>query len=317
MTGAAPRLIEVVAGVIFDSSQRILISRRPYHLHQGGLWEFPGGKLEPDETPRVALERELREELDIEVEAATPLITLTHDYPDRRVRLHVWRIERFSGVPSGLEGQPWRWVTRDELNDYTFPAANLPIIAAARLPDRYAILDEPHSEGCTLLGRIRRYAERGIELIRLRASGGNASEYIGLAREAVKLAEARGMALMIHGSPAWVQDTGAAGLHLRTHELMRLEKRPIGRSRWLAASCHDAEQLRQAARIGVDFVVLGPVASTATHPGAKPLGWNAFAELVEAISIPVFALGGLSDDDIARAKHHGAQGIAGIRCFLS
>lgn len=316
VTSSVTPVIEVAAGVILDSSRRILITQRLDHLHQGGLWEFPGGKLEPGETARAALARELREELAIEVEAATPLITLTHAYPDRRVRLHVWRVERFSGVPCGLEGQPWRWVTREELDGYDFPAANLPIMTAARLPDRYAILDESVPDKRTILGRLRDFAERGIELIRLRAAGMNASDYLRLAREAVILAEARGAALMIQGAPAWVEETGAAGLHLRAHELMRLTERPIDRTRWLAASCHDVEQLRQADRIGVDFVVLGPVKPTATHPGAKPLGWTAFTELVGAIRLPVFALGGLSDDDLIRAKQHGAQGIAGIRCFL-
>jgi 8-oxo-dGTP diphosphatase len=308
-------VMEVAAAVIVDPRQRVLIARRAEHSHQGGCWEFPGGKLEPGETPRAALARELREELAIEVEEATPLLTLNHDYPDRRVRLHVWRVERFSGVPRGLEGQPLRWVTREEITAHEFPAANLPIITAVRLPDRYAILDEPGTDVRTFLGRVRDYAERGIELIRLRASALTAGDYIRLAREAVPLAEARGMALMIHGSPEWVRETGAAGLHLRTHELMCLTRRPIDRSRWLAASCHDAVQLRQAVRIGVDFVVLGPVAPTATHAGAIPMGWSAFADLVEAVALPVFALGGLSDEDMTRAKLHGAQGIAGIRCF--
>ena len=122
--------IHVAAAVILAADQRILIARRHENKHQGGLWEFPGGKVESDETVAAALHRELREELAISVQSAEPVIEVQHDYADKAVLLDVWWVRAFSGQPQGNEGQPLQWVTVAELADYAFPAANQPIIDA-------------------------------------------------------------------------------------------------------------------------------------------------------------------------------------------
>lgn len=309
-------ILEVAVGVIVSETHEVLIARRPDQVHQGGLFEFPGGKLEPGETPLEALRRELHEELAIAVKEASPLICLRHDYPDRRVRLHVFRVDRYEGQPLGLQGQPIHWVPKEELTGLAFPEANRPIVTAARLPDRYAILDAPSDDAGELMARLANCAERGIDLIRLRASRLDPERYLSLATQAVRFCDARGITLLINGPPERVGEIGAAGVHLRSEELMALSTRPLDRSYWLAASCHDGEQLEQAARIGVDFAVLGPVAATATHPEAAPLGWDAFAGLLESATLPVYALGGLDHSHLAMAKQRGAQGVAGIRGFL-
>lgn len=121
--------INVVAGVIFDEhKQHLLIARRPLHLHQGGLWEFPGGKVEAQEKVSTALRRELKEELDIEVLQAKPYATICHDYPDKSVLLEFWQVIRFAGDAKGCEGQELAWVSVEELGSYEFPEANKPII---------------------------------------------------------------------------------------------------------------------------------------------------------------------------------------------
>lgn len=124
--------VHVAVGVISDGADRILISRRAEHLHQGGLWEFPGGKVEVDETVEQALRRELLEELAIEVIEQQPLLTIAHDYSDKSVLLDVWWVSAFSGEPLGREGQPLRWVNISVLHEIEFPAANQPIIAAVQ-----------------------------------------------------------------------------------------------------------------------------------------------------------------------------------------
>ncbi len=134
--------VHVAAAVIRDNSGKILIARRADTQHQGGLWEFPGGKVEGDESVETALARELHEELGIVVTAARPLIKVHHDYPDKHVLLDVWEVSAFTGDPHGAEGQPLSWVTPRELVDYEFPAANQPIVAAARLPAEYLITPE-------------------------------------------------------------------------------------------------------------------------------------------------------------------------------
>ena len=121
-------LVTVAVGILIDDAGRVLVTRRAPDAHQGGLWEFPGGKVEADETLLEALTRELREELGVSVEAAEALIVLEHDYGDKRVRLDVHRVTRWSGEPRGLEGQPLAWQRPEKLRNWTFPAANRPIL---------------------------------------------------------------------------------------------------------------------------------------------------------------------------------------------
>ena len=124
--------VHVAVGVILDDLGRVLISRRAEDAHQGGLWEFPGGKVEAGESLAVALARELREELDIDIAPGEPLLEIHHDYGDKAVLLDVHVIRAFSGQPRGLENQPLAWVHPDSLWDYAFPAANVPIIEAVQ-----------------------------------------------------------------------------------------------------------------------------------------------------------------------------------------
>ncbi|KFZ31244.1 7,8-dihydro-8-oxoguanine-triphosphatase [Pseudidiomarina salinarum] len=120
--------IHVAVGVIENADGHIFISRRHQHLHQGDKWEFPGGKVEQGEEVYRALCRELLEECNIEVQDATPLTVIHHDYADKRVLLDVWRVTRFSGQVQQREGQEWRWVSVPELGAYRFPEANQDII---------------------------------------------------------------------------------------------------------------------------------------------------------------------------------------------
>lgn len=128
------KIIHVVAGALADGRGRVLVTRRPEGAHQGGLWEFPGGKLEPGETPLAGLERELAEELGIRVLASRPLIQVHHDYGDRRVLLDVHRVTAFAGTPVGREGQPLDWRHPEDMDPADFPAADRPIITALRWP---------------------------------------------------------------------------------------------------------------------------------------------------------------------------------------
>ncbi len=124
--------IHVAVGVLQDALGRILIARRSDALHQGGLWEFPGGKVEPGEDVAEALSRELFEELGIRVQSSQPLLEVRHDYGDRQVWLDVHRVPQWQGEPRGLEGQPLAWVLPTALEDFQFPEANTPIAERLR-----------------------------------------------------------------------------------------------------------------------------------------------------------------------------------------
>ncbi len=120
--------IRVVAAVLNGPAGRVLVTQRPAGKSYAGLWEFPGGKVEPGEAAETALRRELHEELGIEVVGCRPLLSLQHDYPERQVKLYVWTVEHYAGVAQGLEGQALRWVTVPELRTVDLLPADLPII---------------------------------------------------------------------------------------------------------------------------------------------------------------------------------------------
>lgn len=308
--------LQVAAAVVFDTAGRILIARRPAHVHQGGLWEFPGGKLEPGETAAQALARELWEELDIRPTRCRRLLRIPHQYPDRCVLLDVWRVDAFEGAPVGRQGQPLCWVESEALPEYSFPAANRPIIAAARLPDRYLITPDGE-DTASLMAGLKRAMERGVRLVQLRAPELEQGTYTALAREAIDLCRAHGAQILLNSAPELALALGADGVHLTARRLRELSARPVPPELWCAASCHDAEELARAQAIGVDFAVLSPVQATASHPGTEPLGWRAFAELVWDAPLPVYALGGVGPADLPQAHAARAQGVAAIRGLWS
>ncbi|QKE64387.1 Nudix family hydrolase [Aquipseudomonas campi] len=307
--------VHVAAAVIRGADARVLIAKRAADQHQGGLWEFPGGKVEEGEAVEAALSRELQEELGIRVDAARPLIQVQHDYPDKQVLLDVWEVTAFSGEPHGAEGQPLAWASARELLDYEFPAANQPIVAAARLPDRYLVTPESLEPGELLRG-VRAALAAGIRLIQLRAPTMFDAQYRDLAVDIQGLCAGKAQ-LMLKGPLEWLGDFPAAGWHLTAEQLRKYadQGRPFPGQRWLAASCHGAEELALATRMGVDFITLSPVQATQSHPEAQPLGWEAARELLRCFNKPAYLLGGVGSDDLPRAWQAGAQGVAGIRAF--
>ena len=306
-----------MAGVLQDDQGRVLVTRRPHHVHQGGLWEFPGGKLEPDETPEQGLARELDEELGIRVADSRPLIRVHHHYGDRHILLDVRRIAAYSGRPSGREGQPLDWLHPEAMDPARFPAADRPIILALRLPPLMLITGSDSRDPEVILERLKRAVSAGIgpgiRLVQLRAHALDDSAYRDLAASAYRLCTAAGARLLLNRDPQAIEDTPRHGLHLSARQLRESERRPGLPGELVGASCHDAAELTQAVTLGLDYALLSPVKVTASHPSVSPLGWSGFSALVDPVPLPVYALGGLSPDDLAEATRHGAQGIAGIR----
>lgn len=162
------KIVHVAVGVVKDQHGQILIAKRAKEVHQGGLWEFPGGKVEQGETTLQALKRELHEEIGINFTQATPLIQIHHDYDDKSVFLDVWTIDKFTGNAVGQEGQEIRWIAKDKFSLYDFPAANYSIINAVQLPDQYMITGDFKDEN-ELLIHINNCLNKGIKLIQFRA----------------------------------------------------------------------------------------------------------------------------------------------------
>jgi 8-oxo-dGTP diphosphatase len=305
--------IHVAAAAVSDARGRILIAKRPAHVHQGGLWEFPGGKLEQGETPGQALARELLEELGIKVGSARQLIRVRHDYPDKSVLLDVWRVEDYAGTPAGREGQPLEWVMPGDLDKFAFPAANIPIILALQLPDRYLITPEPDSDIPGYLDLLERAIDRGISLVQLRAKRLAEENYRQLAVAAAELCRSLNVRLLLNCAPHLVPGLDAHGVHLTGSGLMELEQRPLDTGYLVAASCHNREEVIHAGKLGLDFIVVSPVRETASHPGTPAIGLGGLRSLCEVAAMPVYALGGMREADIGSVWQCGAQGIAAIR----
>jgi 8-oxo-dGTP diphosphatase len=306
-TGADSPL-RVAAGILTDGD-RVFITRRFPDSHQGGKWEFPGGKIELGENVLAALKRELREELGIEVRSAWPYLQVAHAYHDRDVLLDVWRITDYRGVPHGREGQEAQWVRRADLPRFEFPEADRPILRRLWLPSLYLISDSKRFGRDDFLVRLESALRAGARLVQLREPQLTPREYQAYALEISDLCHRHEAKLLLNADPAWVPSCGADGVHLNSRRLMKLQQRPLGEEYWVAASCHNTEELKQAA-LFADFAMLSPVAPTASHPGAEPLGWEAFSRSRAVVNLPVYALGGMRAQDLARARQAGAHGLA-------
>lgn len=125
------RLLLVVACALVDADRRVLLAQRPEGKQMAGLWEFPGGKVEPGERPEACLIRELQEELGIETweSCLAPLTFASHAYEDFHLLMPLYVCRRFDGIPRGLEGQVLKWVRPRDMRDYPMPPADLPLIA--------------------------------------------------------------------------------------------------------------------------------------------------------------------------------------------
>lgn len=309
-----PKVLHVAAAVITNEKGEILIARRPSNLDQGGLWEFPGGKLAPYETARQALIRELDEEVGIHVQSAQPLIRVYHQYPEKKVLLDVWSVQQFEGDAYGKEGQAVRWVQPCDLSQYHFPEANKPILKALSLPDHYMITGESESEE-DWLSRLQVALDAGVSLVQMRAHNLAQEEYQARAEKALQLTRAAGARLILNADVPMLDKVDADGIHLTSERLSYYSQRPIPVGKLLSCACHNVAQLSQAESLQADLLTLSPVEPTKSHPGVEPVGWQKFSEMIDEFTVPVFALGGMGREDIRRARGLGGQGVAGISAF--
>lgn len=310
----ARKLIHVAAAVIRDEKQNVLIAKRASDKHQGGLWEFPGGKVEEGETVVSALTRELEEELGITVLSSRPLILVPYHYEDKSVLLDVHVVNEFAGEPWGKEGQPVKWVSETEMETYAFPAANKPILNACLLPSSLFIT--PELPMASVAEKVEIACKRGVQGVVLRAHHLSDDEFENLSTLLSGVCEKHKVMLIMNRHIELGNRLAADALHLSSHQLKLLGAREDFKGRWLSASCHNKEELSLAVEKGLDFVFLSPVLHTRSHPDTEGLGWQGFRDLVKDCPIPVYALGGLSSKDISLSKSNGAQGVAAISAWL-
>jgi 8-oxo-dGTP diphosphatase len=305
------KLVEVAAAVILRPDGSFLLGQRAPGTFYPGYWEFPGGKLEPGETPHAALVRELREELGIEVAEACPWITREHRYEHAHVRLSFFRVVAWRGEIRDHIHSALAWQRTDSSPVEPMLPANAPVLRALALPALYAI---SHAQAIGVRAQLDALAlalDRGLRLVLLREPDMQAAARADFVRQALTLAHARGARALVSRDFELARAAGADGVQLSGRQLMATGERPD--LPLVAASCHDEAELERAARLDLDFAVLGPVRPTASHPGQAGIGWQRFAALARGLPLPVYAIGGLGPADLDVARQHGAQGIAAIR----
>jgi 8-oxo-dGTP diphosphatase len=307
----AHKVVEVSAAVLQRPDGTFLLAQRPPDKIWAGYWEFPGGKIELGETPYHALVRELKEELGITVQTGYPWLTRIFTYPHATVRLNFFRVTRWTGEVHPHEGQQFSWqLPTQVIVDPVLPA-NAPILRALELPTLYAISNAAELGVEPFMASLQARLNEGLRLVQLREKKLSPDALRELAQRVVALALACGAKVLINGDAKLAREVGADGVHLTSNQLAVLTERPV--IDWCAASCHNAEELRRAEALGCNFAVLSPVLPTQSHPGVPYLGWDGFAAVAAGSSIPVYALGGLKQEDMQTAWQQGANGIALLR----
>jgi 8-oxo-dGTP diphosphatase len=319
-----PTIVEVAAAVLQRPDGSFLLAQRPPGKIWAGYWEFPGGKIEPGETPYHALVRELHEELGITVTTAYPWLTRVYTYPHATVRLNFFRVTAWSGELHPHEGQQFSWQFITPIPSLTLPLnvrgqvsvspllpANAPILRALSLPTLYAISNVHELGEEEFMQRLEVALGKGLRLVQLREKDYSREALRTLALKMLPLTRQHEARLIINADIELCREIGADGVQLTGMQLSEMSERPD--VEWCAASCHNAAELRRAEELGCDFALLSPVLATQSHPGAPHLGWENFAAFAAGSSIPVYALGGLTHDDMQAAWQNGAHGIALLR----
>ncbi|RTZ41748.1 Nudix family hydrolase [Candidimonas sp. SYP-B2681] len=317
--------VNVAAGMILRADGSLLLAERPADKAWAGWWELPGGKIEAGESVLEALARELKEELGIEVTDATPWVTYTHEYEVNIVRLAFCRVTGWLGVPVGIEGQRLAWIDPQQAPTVgpVLPATKPPL-RWLQLPDRYLLTSIGSSSGVgAFLDRLTIALKNGIKLVQFRepewaAKAASAEVYAAFQQVVKRCHEfgARCLINSVHPVDWWPK---ADGVHFRAADAVSRQhaaqaNRPhIG---LIGVSAHTADDLAAARGLNADFVVLGHVLDTPSHPDVSGMGWDRFAALASQASLPVFAIGGQSSATLETARQHSAHGIAGIRQLL-
>jgi len=307
-------LIQVAVAILIRPNGEYLLASRPDGKGWAGWWEFPGGKIEASETAEQALIREAQEELGITPTQFRPWIKRRFDYPARpdaeakTVLLHFFFDTAWQGTLTPREGQQLAWQRAGTPTVSPVLPANAPIMHALSLPEVYAISHLQAMGAPAFLHALDKQLDQGLQLLQMRENQLDASALARLSDQVLARCAPYGCRCLLNGSPEHALALGYSGVHLNSQRLMSTPRKPGGLL--VGASCHSPAQLAHAQQLALDFALLSPVLPTASHPEATGLGWPLFAEWVNGLDIPIYALGGMRPESLAQAQASGARGIA-------
>lgn len=309
--------IDVAVAVVFNPAGQVLWGCRPEGKPYAGYWEFPGGKVEADETVWQALVRELKEELDITALEGGPWFRIEHDYEHANVRLHLYRVWAFEGTPKSLEQQAFTWASLDSSDLSPILPATAPLLPKLAQPTEMALSN--YEAGFDACARRLEHALRAVQTpvyVQFREKTLVGEPLICAFEHCYGLCQETGQAMLLN-SETWLNmqvhlDALPCPLHLTEAHLLAGD---FANLQCAGASVHSATALDAAFARGLSYAVLGAVKQTASHPGQAGMGWQVFQSIAVNARLPVFAIGGLDVADIRDARTHGAHGVAMLSGF--
>lgn len=299
------KVIKVAIGLIYQSG-KLLVGWRDENLHQGGCYEFPGGKVEPNEKPEDAVIRELEEETGLKTKIIRLFKEEYFEYPDRKIYLYFYICKSISIVDENVF-KKWQFVELNELPNLSFPAANTPIIQRLSWGKYLSI--------CTNEDNL---PAADVELCYIKFKTDVNEVLKAKLQQLIKLNKKVVLNIAQYENLDSVLKSHIFAVHLNSAQLHKpkiLDR--ITNDKNIIAACHNEHDVQQANQIGCDAILLSPVHATPTHPDQDGIGWDRFKQLAQIAQMPVYALGGVMRSNLNIATANGAYGVAGIRDFIT
>lgn len=301
-------IVRVAAAVIQRQDGLILMSQRPPGRGWSGWWEFPGGKIEENESPFEALQRELQEEINISANDATLWFERIYIYPDKKIYIYFFKVTDWTGEITSCENQLLNWQNPFYITVTPILPTNLFVLKSILLPPVYAITNIEEMGEILFFERLKNKLEQGLRMIQIREKKLTYQDLKKIAQKILVMSKPYDAKVLIHENENLALHINADGVHYPSHSLIKLKDRP--KFSICGVSCHNLAELKIAQNLNMSFAVLSPVQKTKSHLGADPMGWEFFSECVNKLDIPIYALGGLNQKSLGTSWKYGGHGIA-------
>jgi len=303
--------INVSVAVLINADHQVLLAQRPLSKPWEGWWEFPGGKIEKDETSVDALYREIYEEIGVKVTKFTKWVTRKYTYGANDFTLHFFKVYEWEGEVTSKENQKLVWTHLKKPNVSPMLPANVFIQKAFDLPKCYPITNLLETSKKVFFIQLQKKISDGLKMIQVREKNLSFDEFKVFSKEVIKICKPSNVKVIINSDVNLAYEIKADGVHLPSKYLLDIKKIP--KNLIVAASCHTQNDIDIAEKLNIHFVVLSAVNRTLSHPDILPIGWNKFQKIANKTNIPIYALGGLSANDYQVAIKNGAVGISSQR----